>query len=58
MTTVIEAPARSFTRADAEAFLYREARALDDKDWDAWLACYAADAEFWVGAFRLAGLPE
>jgi len=29
-------------------FLYREARLLDDKDWDAWLACYAADAEFWM----------
>jgi benzoate/toluate 1,2-dioxygenase beta subunit len=29
-------------------FLYREARLLDDKDWDTWLACYAADAEFWM----------
>ena len=29
-------------------FLYREARLLDDKDWDAWLACYAPDAEFWM----------
>ncbi|SQC68323.1 toluate 1,2-dioxygenase subunit beta [Pseudomonas aeruginosa] len=28
-------------------FLYREARYLDDKDWDAWLALYAADASFW-----------
>ncbi len=29
-------------------FLYREARYLDDKDWDAWLALYAADATFWM----------
>ena len=29
-------------------FLYREARLLDDKDWDAWLSCYATDAEFWM----------
>ena len=36
---------------DAEAFLFREARALDDKDWDAWLACYAPDAEFWMPAW-------
>jgi benzoate/toluate 1,2-dioxygenase beta subunit len=46
---MIEAPARTgFTQQDAEQFLYREARALDDKDWDAWLACYAPDAEFWM----------
>ena len=29
-------------------FPYREARYLDDKDWDAWLALYAADASFWM----------
>ncbi|SDH80965.1 benzoate 1,2-dioxygenase small subunit [Pseudomonas panipatensis] len=29
-------------------FLYREARYLDDKDWDAWLELYAADATFWM----------
>jgi benzoate/toluate 1,2-dioxygenase subunit beta len=28
-----------------EAFLYAEARALDDRDWDAWLAFYAPDAK-------------
>ena len=31
-----------------QQFLYREARALDDKDWDSWLACYARDVEFWM----------
>lgn len=29
-------------------FLYREARYLDDRDWDAWLALYAPDVEFWM----------
>jgi len=33
---------------DVRQFLYREARFLDDKDWDNWLALYAPDAEFWV----------
>jgi len=37
-----------FNQADAEQFLYREARALDDKDWDAWLDLYAEDCEFWM----------
>ncbi|WP_298379320.1 benzoate 1,2-dioxygenase small subunit [Azospirillum sp.] len=30
------------------AFLYREARLLDDKQWDDWLQLYAPDAEFWM----------
>ncbi|MGZ0702996.1 benzoate 1,2-dioxygenase small subunit [Pseudomonas piscis] len=29
-------------------FLYREARYLDDKDWDRWLELYAPDATFWM----------
>jgi benzoate/toluate 1,2-dioxygenase beta subunit len=29
-------------------FLFREARYLDDKQWDNWLAMYAADATFWM----------
>ena len=35
----------------AEAFLYAEARALDDRDWDTWLAFYAPDASFWMPAW-------
>jgi benzoate/toluate 1,2-dioxygenase beta subunit len=49
MSITIEAPARTaFTLQDATQFLHREARALDDKDWDTWLAHYAPDAEFWM----------
>jgi benzoate/toluate 1,2-dioxygenase subunit beta len=33
---------------DVRQFLFRESRLLDDKDWDAWLSCYAPDAEFWM----------
>lgn len=36
---------------DATQFLYREARYLDDKQWDAWLALYAPDVEFWMPAW-------
>lgn len=36
------------TRDAVAAFLYREARYLDDKDWDNWLALYAVDAVFWM----------
>ncbi|MGA1799019.1 benzoate 1,2-dioxygenase small subunit [Sphingomonas sp. 4RDLI-65] len=32
-------------------FLYREARLLDDRDWDAWLECYAPDAVYWIPAW-------
>ena len=33
------------------AFLFREARFLDDKDWDAWLAMYDEKATYWVPAW-------
>ena len=29
-------------------FLYKEARFLDDEQWDDWLQCYAPSAEFWM----------
>ena len=32
-------------------FLYREARYLDDGQWDQWLELYAADASFWMPAW-------
>ncbi|MCF1436691.1 benzoate 1,2-dioxygenase small subunit [Agrobacterium vitis] len=33
------------------AFLYREARLLDDRQWAEWLTCYAADASYWMPAW-------
>ncbi|KRW59622.1 benzoate 1,2-dioxygenase small subunit [Pseudomonas sp. TTU2014-080ASC] len=32
-------------------FLYREARYLDDRQWDEWLELYAPDATFWMPAW-------
>jgi benzoate/toluate 1,2-dioxygenase beta subunit len=37
-----------FSLEDARQYLYREARYLDDRDWDAWLSLYADDVEFWM----------
>ncbi|AKK00581.1 benzoate 1,2-dioxygenase small subunit [Pseudomonas brassicacearum] len=43
-------------------FLYREARYLDDRQWDAWLELYAPDATFWMPAWddndELTGDPQ
>ena len=47
MSETMTAPA-NLNRQAVEAFLYREARCLDDKDWDGWLAHYAPTAEFWM----------
>ncbi|MUU73782.1 benzoate 1,2-dioxygenase small subunit [Pseudarthrobacter sp. GA104] len=33
------------------AFLYREARLLDDRQFDEWLECYHPDSEFWMPAW-------
>ena len=33
------------------AFLYREARLLDDRQWDEWLTCYAPDVQYWMPAW-------
>ncbi|WP_115075246.1 benzoate 1,2-dioxygenase small subunit [Oligella urethralis] len=29
-------------------FLYREARYLDDREWENWLTCYADNVEYWM----------
>jgi benzoate/toluate 1,2-dioxygenase subunit beta len=41
----------SISLPEIEQFLYREARYLDDREFDKWLECYAADAEFWMPAW-------
>lgn len=41
----------TMTLPEIEAFLYREARYLDDREFDNWLECYAADCEFWMPAW-------
>jgi benzoate/toluate 1,2-dioxygenase beta subunit len=50
MSTTLEIPG-TLSIEDASRFLYREARLLDDRDWDSWLALYAPDVEFWMPAW-------
>ncbi|MCP3656825.1 MAG: benzoate 1,2-dioxygenase small subunit [Herbaspirillum sp.] len=33
------------------AFLYREARYLDEREWEPWLELYAPDVEYWMPAW-------
>ena len=35
-----------------EQFLYREARYLDDREFEKWLDCYADDVEYWMPSWR------
>lgn len=52
----------SISYPEIQAFLYREARLLDDRQWDAWLECYRQDAVFWMPSWddddRLTEDPE
>ena len=41
----------AMTIEEVRAFLYGEARALDDRQWDDWLACYSPEAVFWMPAW-------
>ncbi|WP_264214016.1 benzoate 1,2-dioxygenase small subunit [Leisingera thetidis] len=36
---------------EVQAFIYAEARALDDRDWDTWLTFYHQDCPFWMPAW-------
>lgn len=51
-TATLDRPAASTVSFDAiQAFLYAEARALDDRDWDHWLTFYHKDCPFWMPAW-------
>ena len=41
----------SLSYQDLCAFLYREARHLDDREWDEWLAMYDESCTFWMPAW-------
>lgn len=41
----------SMTFEAIQAFIHREARLLDDRQWDEWLECYRKDALFWMPAW-------
>ena len=39
------------TLEQVQQFLYREARYLDDRDFESWLTLYATQAQFWMPAW-------
>lgn len=39
------------SHAEISAFLYREARLLDDRQWHDWLDCYTSDCTYWMPAW-------
>ncbi|MEH3023976.1 MAG: benzoate 1,2-dioxygenase small subunit [Pseudomonas oryzihabitans] len=39
------------SRSHLRDFVYREARLLDDRQWDDWLACYSPQVQFWMPAW-------
>lgn len=41
----------SMSYEDIQAFVFREARLLDDRQWDEWLDCYSKKAMFWMPAW-------
>ena len=51
MTLVLDTQEASLSYQQICAFLYREARLLDDRALDEWLDCYAEGAEYWMPAW-------
>ena len=50
-TLELEPAARTLSFEEIQAFLYAEARALDDREWDTWLTFYHEDCDFWMPAW-------
>lgn len=44
-------PVASISVEDISAFLFREARLLDDRQFEAWIECYREDAMYWMPAW-------
>ena len=41
----------SISYQELQAFVYREARLLDDRQWDEWIECYSKNTVFWMPAW-------
>src|SRR6478609_7310555 len=52
MTATAPTEATTITQQAIEQFLYREARYLDDREFEKWLDCYADDVEYWMPSWR------
>ncbi|NML90881.1 benzoate 1,2-dioxygenase small subunit [Sphingobium sp. TB-6] len=51
MTLILNKERVALSYHDICAFLYREARLLDDRLWDEWLQCYCEKVEYWMPAW-------
>lgn len=51
MTMASEMTRAGLSYQDLCAFLYREARLLDDRAWEEWLQCYSPQVEYWMPAW-------
>ncbi|GAA3325427.1 MULTISPECIES: benzoate 1,2-dioxygenase small subunit [Paeniglutamicibacter] len=51
IVTKIQTGAGEVKLEDIAQFLYREARFLDDRDFDRWIDCYHPEATFWMPAW-------
>ncbi|AZG45323.1 benzoate 1,2-dioxygenase small subunit [Gordonia insulae] len=47
-TSPATSPDKLITQNMIEQFLYREARYLDDREFERWLECYADDVVYWM----------
>ncbi|ROZ43232.1 benzoate 1,2-dioxygenase small subunit [Rhodococcus sp. WS3] len=45
------ATANAVTLESVQQFLYREARYLDDREFEKWIECYHPDSEYWMPAW-------
>ncbi|NRI68327.1 benzoate 1,2-dioxygenase small subunit [Rhodococcus sp. MS16] len=45
------ATANAVTLESVRQFLYREARYLDDREFEKWIECYHPDSEYWMPAW-------
>jgi len=49
---IMSAPAvASISIDEISAFLFREARLLDDRQFEQWIECYREDAMYWMPAW-------
>lgn len=51
MILILEKDRTMLSYHDICAFLYREARLLDDREWDDWLECYSPAVQYWMPAW-------
>ena len=51
MTAMLETGHSAISYRNICAFLYREARLLDDREFDQWLECYSESVEYWMPAW-------